>query len=206
MRVLTTVNLKGGSGKTTTAAYLAHAFADRGRRPIVVDADPQGSAVRWQGLADWPLPAVALPTATLHRQLAGVVDRKRFDLVVIDTPPLEDRHGIVVSALRVATDVLVTMAPTMMELDRIGPVWKAIEDATGYRDDDPSVSVLFNRVVTNASSTQALREVLTEQGRRVLTATIPRREAYAQAFGSPIGRDDPHGRVAEELLTMWGER
>ncbi|WP_091074584.1 ParA family protein [Micromonospora nigra] len=99
MRVLTTVNLKGGSGKTTTAAYLAHAFADRGRRPIIVDADPQGSAVRWQELGGWPLPAVALPSTTLHRQLAGVVDRNRFDLVVIDTPPLEDRHGIVVSAL-----------------------------------------------------------------------------------------------------------
>ncbi|SCL21211.1 ParA family protein [Micromonospora aurantiaca (nom. illeg.)] len=206
MRVLTTVNLKGGSGKTTTAAYLAHAFADRGRRPIVVDADPQGSAVRWQELGGWPLPAVALPSTTLHRQLAGVVDRNRFDLVVIDTPPLEDRHGIVVSSLRVATDVLVTMAPSMMELDRVGPVWKAIEDAAGYRNDDPSVSVLFNRVTARASSTQAHRDILTEQGRRVLATTIPRREVYAQAFGSPIGRDEPHARLAEELLTMWGER
>ncbi|MEV4494057.1 ParA family protein [Micromonospora coxensis] len=206
MRVLTTVNLKGGSGKTTTAAFLAHAFADRGKRAIVVDADPQGSALRWQGMAEWPVPAIGLPTTGLHRQLAGVVDRTRFDLVVIDTPPLEERQGIVASALRIATDVLVPMAPSMMELDRVGPVWKAIEDAAGYRDDDPTVSVLLNRVVPNASSTRAIRDVLTDQGRRVLTATVPRREAYAQAFGSPIEPDVPYGQVADELLALWGER
>ena len=207
MRVLTTANLKGGSAKTTTTAFLAHAMAGYGRRVVVVDADPQGSALRWQGLAGWPIPVMGLASTTLHRQLWGVVDRDRFDLVIIDTPPLEDRAGIVAAALRVATDVLVPMAPTMMELDRIRPVWKAIEDAAGYRDTDPSVAVLLNRVVSQASSTSVVRGVLKGDGRRVLTATVPRRESYAQAFGAPISGDDgPHRAVAAELLTLWGQR
>lgn len=206
-RVLTTLNLKGGSAKTTSSAFLAHAMANRGRRVVLVDADPQGSALRWQGLAGWPVPVMGLASTTLHRQLWGVVDRDRFDLVVIDTPPLEERDGIVASALRVATDVVVPMAPTMMELDRIGPVWKAVEDSAGHRDDDPNVFVLLNRVVPNASSTDAIRGVLEGQGRRVMTATIPRREAYAQAFGVQIATDDaPYGAAADELLAMWGEQ
>lgn len=206
-RVITTLNLKGGSAKTTSAAFLAHAMTGRGRRVVLVDADPQGSALRWQGLAGWPVPVMGLASTTLHRQLWGVVDRDRFDLVVIDTPPLEERDGIVASALRVATDVVVPMAPTMMELDRIGPVWKAVEDSAGHRDDDPNVFVLLNRVVPNASSTDAIRGVLQGQGRRVMTATIPRREAYAQAFGVQIATDDaPYGAAADELLAMWGEQ
>lgn len=203
-RVLTLINLKGGSAKTTSSAFLAHAIASRGHRVVLVDADPQGSAMRWQGLAEWPIPVFGLASTTLHRQLWGIVEKDRFDLVIIDTPPLEERDGIVASALRVATDVVVPMAPTMMELDRISPVWKAVDDATGWRDDDPVVRVLLNRVVPNANSTQAIREALSAQGHEVLTAMVPRREMYAQAFGAPVPADDAYAAAAEELVTAWG--
>jgi chromosome partitioning protein len=206
-RVLTAANLKGGTTKTTSVAFLAHALAERGHKTIVIDADPQGSALRWQGLAGWPVPVMGLASTTLHRQLWGVVDPARFDLVIIDTPPLEERDGIVASALRISTDVIVPMAPTMMELDRISPVWKAVESAAGHRDDDPTLCVLLTRVVPRASSTDAVRGALSDQGRHVLTTTIPRRESYAQAFGVPIPPgDEPYGQAAQELLNLWGER
>jgi chromosome partitioning protein len=206
-RVLSLVNLKGGSAKTTSAAFIAHALADRGRRVVMVDADPQGSALRWQGLAEWPVPVLGLPSTTLHRQLWGVVDRDRYNVVVIDTPPLEERDGIVASALRLSTDVVVPMAPTMMELDRVGPVWRAIEDGAGHRDDDPTAAVLLNRTVANASSTDVVREALKGQGRRVFEQAIPRREVYAQAFGAPLPSGDlPYGAIADELLAAWGDR
>ena len=41
---LAVINLKGGTGKTTSAVYLAAALARRGRT-LLVDADPQGSAL-----------------------------------------------------------------------------------------------------------------------------------------------------------------
>ncbi len=41
--VLSLLNLKGGVGKTTVAAYLAEAFARRGYRVLLVDLDLQGS-------------------------------------------------------------------------------------------------------------------------------------------------------------------
>jgi len=205
IRVLTIANLKGGSAKTTSAAFLAHAFHERGRKVVLVDADPQGSALRWHGLAGWPVPVMGLASTALHRQLWGVVDPERWNTVVIDTPPLEERDGIVSATLRVATDVLVPIAPTMMELDRVGPVFKALEDAAGDRDEDPQVSVLLTRTVAHATSTETVREILEGQGRRVLYATVPRLERYAQAFGASIPEKDvPYGTAAEELLGGWG--
>ena len=44
--ILAITNTKGGVGKTTTAANLASGFADRERRTLLVDLDPQAHATR----------------------------------------------------------------------------------------------------------------------------------------------------------------
>jgi chromosome partitioning protein len=43
LQVLSVMNFKGGSGKTTTAAHLAQYFAFRGYRVLALDLDPQAS-------------------------------------------------------------------------------------------------------------------------------------------------------------------
>jgi chromosome partitioning protein len=42
-RVIAIANQKGGSGKTTTTRSLGAALAERGRRVLMVDLDPQAS-------------------------------------------------------------------------------------------------------------------------------------------------------------------
>ena len=43
-QVISVVNLKGGVGKTTTAVSLAACWGEQGRKVLLVDLDPQGSA------------------------------------------------------------------------------------------------------------------------------------------------------------------
>jgi chromosome partitioning protein len=90
MKTITIANLKGGSGKTTSAAYVAHAFQQLNRSVLIVDADPQGQIAHWSELAEWTIPTLALPAKDLSRQLPGISGRSRYDIAVIDTPPLYD--------------------------------------------------------------------------------------------------------------------
>ena len=52
MRIITIVNQKGGTGKTTTAINLGVALANKGKRVLLIDFDPQASLTYSLGIKD----------------------------------------------------------------------------------------------------------------------------------------------------------
>ena len=133
-------NLKPGTGKTTSAVWLAHVFAQAGNRVLLVDADPSGSALEWSDLAAmdprlsapeaaFPFRVVALPSRELHRRVPEIAQAD--DVVIIDTPQLEDHIGIARSALRYADEILVPCAPSPIEINRTTPVRDEIAEIGG---------------------------------------------------------------------------
>lgn len=202
--VISVVNLKGGTAKTTTAAFFAHALHEAGLSVLVVDADEQASALEWASAAEWPMPTVGLPVRTLHTQLPGIVGS--HDVVVIDTPPLETHAGIVASAMRAATIVVIPTAPTPIEIVRLEKVRRALEDVAPLRPDGapPPAVVLLNRTVSNAASTGVWRESCRADGWHVLNTHIARLELISQAFPDPIvaASTSPYGYAVSEVIDL----
>lgn len=200
MKTITMANLKGGTGKTTSAAYLAHAFQQLGRSVLIVDTDPQGQLVSWAERADFPMPALWLPDENLHRKLPGIVAGKGYDVAVIDTPPIYQHrgkapdadqrraHSIVLSALRAADAVLVPLSPMMIELEGIPRVLEAIAQATAARGDaGPAVRVSLNRYSWNLGMNRVCKRQLVALGCQILTTEIAYKPAsVGQAYGGPI--------------------
>src|SRR6516162_9183407 len=157
---LALANLKPGTGKTTSAVWLAHVFTQVGNSVLLVDADPSGSALEWSDLAAmdprvtpreaFPFRVVALPSRELHRRLPGIA--RDDDVVIIDTPQGEGPAGIGRSALGYADWNVIPGAPTPIENNRTTPVRDEIAEVEPARDRPARSAILLNRCVTRAHS------------------------------------------------------
>lgn len=188
------LNLKPGTGKTTSAVWLAHTFVEAGQNVLLVDADPSGSALEWSDLAAmdprlppaaaFPFRIVALPSRRLHLRIPEIA--REDDVVIIDAPQVEDHSGIARSVMRYVDEILIPCAPSPIEINRTTPVRDEIAETEALRDKPPRSSVLLTRCVTRAHSITNAREALGGLGYDVLRTTVPRLEIYAQSFGLPI--------------------
>ncbi len=208
---LALANLKPGTGKTTSAVWLAHVFAQAGNSVLLVDADPAGSALEWSDLAAmdprlaspqaaFPFRIVALPSRELHRRVPEIA--RDDDVVIIDTPQIEDHGAIARSALRYADEVVIPCAPSPIEINRTSPVRDEIAEVQAVREIPVRSVVLLNRCIARAHSTIDAREALEGLGYDVLDTAVPRLEVYAQSFGMPIKRlgCDVWRQVARDLI------
>jgi chromosome partitioning protein len=82
-KVIATVNMKGGVGKSTATFNLSHALVSRGKRVLAIDADPQATLTF---LFEQDERALQLAEKTLYYSL--VMDKPLSSIIIPTTPAL----------------------------------------------------------------------------------------------------------------------
>src|SRR5690606_12635846 len=126
---------------------------------------------------------------------------KSDEVVVIDSPQMEDHKGIARSILRLSDELVIPVAPHGIEINRMAPVREEIEEMQPMREVPARVSVLINWINRSSTTHIETREDLAEDGFHVLTTMIPFVNRYSQSFALPVtARATEFEALANELL------
>lgn len=182
--IISVLNQKGGVGKTTLATSISAGLAAQGEKVLLVDADPQHSALDWGAKREAPLPftLLGLPTAVLHRDLPSLIGNP-YSVIVIDGPgKLTDvpRSAIMASDL-----VLIPVQPSPYDVWAAQDLLNILKEAQIYR---PNVKAAFviNGKRENSTLGREVIEAVREFGLPVLETNIHRRDCYAGTAGRGI--------------------
>ena len=204
MPVVAIVNQKGGTGKTTLSINLSSAFAEL-YPTLLLDADPQGSALDWADSRSTPqmnLDALGVEQAHLLRDIRRLAPN--YGWVIIDGPPGIGR--ISADAVRASDIVLIPSKPSPFDVwasSDIVEAVKARQEATG------GTPKAFFVITMSRPRTRLVAQVdtaLTEYGIPVLQARTTERVAYPMtAIEGKSVLDSRDKTAQQEILAIRDE-
>jgi chromosome partitioning protein len=195
------LNQKGGVGKTTLAVHVADVMARRGRRTLLVDADPQGSALDWAASRqEVPIfPVAGLPRSSIHKELPVLA--KGYEFVVIDGPPRV--YEVARSAIMASDLILIPVQPSPYDVWAAKEIVDLLREASVFK---PTLKSAFaiNRKIVNTALGRDVVEALAEYPVPVLRTAVCQRVALAEsaAKGQTVFETAPESPAAKELVAL----
>jgi len=201
--IITVATMKGGSGKSTVASCLAVHWHLKGRRPTIIDADPQCSIAR---LAKRERTLGGVPVVEDATEQAGKTARHLAaggGTVIIDTPGF--RSETTLACLAASDFVLVPVKPSPFDVDRMLDTLNIlINGVSGWR---PVFRCLLTQTTRDSVIAKHIRSELTEAGLPMLMSEMTNRVVYAEAalWGATPSLTDSAGPAARDIAAIADE-
>jgi chromosome partitioning protein len=206
------LNQKGGVGKTTLATNVAGHLVGLGHKVILIDSDPQGSALDWSAARQRQalFPVVGYPKPSIHKEI-GVIAHG-YDYAVLDSPPRQDAMA---KSVMLAADLLVIpVQPSPYDVWAAEETLKLVGEAVVLKDSLKSVFTI-NRKIVNTAIGRDVEEALGRYSVPILATHIHQRVSFAESAlgGLIVSESDPKSLAAqeiknltEELLAFYGKK
>ena len=222
VKVIAIANQKGGVGKTTTAVNLAACLAQKGRKVLMLDADPQGNATSGLGFDKRDIKKCIYDTLINDVMMKDVLlhsDYENLDVIPatiqlagaeIELVSLMNREGrLTINALTAANSVLVPIQCEFYALEGVSQLMNTIKLV--QRNLNPALKLegvlmtMFDQR-TNLSS-DVVGEVRKYFNTKMYNTIIPRnvRLSEAPSHGQPVIVYDPKSKGAQVYMELAAE-
>lgn len=177
MSIISVLNPKGGSGKTTLSTNLARSLQQRGHSVLIVDSDPQGSARDWHAANEAnPLPLVALDRPNNIKTLSSMVGS--YDFIVIDgAAKLED---MIAAAIKMSDFILIPVQPSPYDIWAASDLVDFIKARQEVTDGKPQAAFVVTRRIEGTKLGEDVRTALDEYELAVFSTASSQRQIYPQ--------------------------
>lgn len=205
---ISTLNLKGGSGKTSTSINLAGTLHESGRVPVIIDCDEQESATRWalQGGDKFPFPVVPLKIGKnvklFKEKLENIIEKHAANTVIFDTPPQIEMEAMATALL--CDVVLIPISPSPLDLWAGEQAIKTVREARELRKDGlPNIILVPSRLMPKTLLAREIRGSL-EQFKESISPAITMRVSMIEAAiaGLPINLYAPGSPSHKEFKDL----
>lgn len=165
------LNQKGRVGKTTLSVSVAHDLARRGSPEdvLLVDADPQQSALSWPEVREGKLPfaVIGMAKKSLHRDLPAIA--KNYKHIVIDGPPRVT--DLARSCIMASDIVIIPCTPSPYDIWVSEETVQLVKEASVYKE-NLKYCFVINRKIANTAIGKDVADVLSGMEMDVLDSHI----------------------------------
>lgn len=201
--IISVLNQKGGSGKTTISSNLAQALALDGHKVLLVDSDPQGSLRDWnEANGGELLPVVGLDRETLPKDLKAVSDG--YEFVIIDGAPQIAKMSA--AAVKAANLVLIPVQPSPYDIWACADLVDIITARQEVTEGKPLAYFLISRAIKNTKLGLEIKQALVDYELPVMKAFTTQKVAYpTTASEGQTVFNEPGCSAAREITAIKNE-
>lgn len=202
MKIISVLNEKGGTGKSTVATNLATILHREGKRVVLLDCDPQGTSRDWRDASpdDADLPPVL--GVDRPQMLASSLNGINAEIVIIDSPAkAESMSAAIVRATHVA---LLVIQPSGPDLWASGAAVKLIQ-AKREMGGEIDAAFLVNRTSGSTKLSKLVKngDWNTYEGIEKLDSSIGNRAVFATAMTDGLSvLDYSDAKAKEEIKSV----
>ena len=177
--IISIVNLKGGSGKTTVATNLTVALA-RKYKTLLIDTDPQRSASQWFDVRESEKDNFSVISIQEDKSLKKQIPvfQSQYEHIIIDGAPQSDRISAI--CIYAADLVIIPVMPSPYDLWATASILERVS-ATKEIQPDKKAFFLLNRINDKATLSKDTAEALSSLGYPVFNTRLHNRIAYADS-------------------------
>jgi chromosome partitioning protein len=201
VKVYSVMSQKGGAGKTTLAINLAVQSKLLGNNSLIIDIDPQASAMMWadvRGVNNEPL--VTSSFAARLNNVINVACENNIQEIFIDTPPHSQRDSQIAS--EISDIIIIPCRPNLFDL-------QAIDNTIGLaRMANKPFILVFNAVHHTSSLAEEAKEALINKygdSINICPQMIVQRLCYVHAStnGQGVQEYEPTSKAALEIQNVY---
>jgi chromosome partitioning protein len=173
--IISIVNQKGGTGKTTLAINIAREYTLRKIDTLVVDSDSQGSALRWHEKSNGNLiDLTCLPVTTLDKDVLKF--RNRYQRIIIDGVP--QMSQLTVCAIAAANLIFIPVQPSPYDIWATKELVDLVKHRIEITDGRTKAAFIISRKIKGTNLAKEIIQELEKYELPIFKSSTTQRVAY----------------------------